>query len=419
MGPRALLLDLFEAAIRSAQPAHCLPAFLPAPANQPLVVIGAGKASAEMARVLEQHWEGPLRGLVITRYGHAVPCRHVEVVEAGHPVPDDAGLEATARILDLADELTGDDTVVCLLSGGGSSLLTAPLPGISLDEKKQLNEALLKCGATIGEINCVRRHLSQVKGGRLAARCYPARVIALMISDVPADAPRDIASGPTVGDDTTCGDALAVLERHGISVPASIREALESGRGESVKPGDPRLAAAENCIIATPRHALEAAAAIAEAAGFTPYILDDAIEGEARDVGRAMAGTALQAVRERAPFRPPCGLLSGGETTVTVTGNGRGGRNAEFLLALGIALDGCPQVYALAGDTDGIDGRGPSAGALLTPDTLARAGAKGLIPSQALSNNDAHSFFETLGDAVTTGPTLTNVNDFRAILVLD
>ncbi len=416
MEPRALLQAMFAAAIDAARPAQCLPHFLPEDRDRPLVVIGAGKAAAEMARVVETHWRGPLRGLVITRYGHAVPCRHIEIVEAGHPVPDEAGLEATARILELADAMTAKDTVLCLFSGGGSALLVAPPDGVMLADKQALNRALLKSGATIGEINCVRRHLSKVKGGRLAARCHPARVIALMISDVPGDAIADIASGCTVGDTTTCADALGVLHRYGIPVPENIK--LASGQNESVKPGDPRLATVENRLIATPQRALEAAAAIAREVGVIPHILGDAIEGEARDVGRVMAGIARQVARRSQPFTPPCVLLSGGETTVTVRGSGCGGRNAEFLLALAIALDGSSGVYALAGDTDGIDGTGAVAGAILAPDSLQRALAQGLDALQSLLDNDAHTFFDSLGDSLITGPTLTNVNDFRAILVL-
>jgi glycerate 2-kinase len=415
--PRRLLQDMFDAAIRSASPAHCLPPFLPEARDRPLVVIGAGKASAEMARVVEAHWRGPLRGIVITRYGHAVACRHIEVVEAGHPVPDEAGWLATKRVLVLADELGDNDTVLCLLSGGGSALLTAPPAGMALADVQRLNEALLVSGATIGEINCVRRHLSEVKGGRLAARCHPGRVIALMISDVPGDAFADIASGPTAADETTCDDALEILERYGIELSGAAREILSSGRGESVKPGDPRLAGVENRLVATPRQALDAAASVARAAGITPCILGDAIEGEARDVGKSMADIARRVRGKAESPTPPCVLLSGGETTVTVTGQGRGGRNVEFLLALGIALDACPGVYALAGDTDGIDGMGDLAGAILTPDSLARAAAQGIDPKATLENNDAHNLFERIGDSVETGPTLTNVNDFRAILI--
>ena len=423
MEPKALLRRMFDAAIASAQPALCIPPHLPKPADAPrgrLIVIGAGKASAAMARAVEDHWPGAksqLGGLVVTRYGYAVPCAHIEIVEAAHPVPDAAGLAAAERLLALVQGLTADDLVLCLISGGGSSLLPLPAPGLTLEHKQAVNRALLKSGATISEMNCVRRHLSAIKGGRLAAACHPARVLTLLISDVPGDDPIDIASGPTVPDPTTCADALAVLHRYGIELPTALREVLESGRGESIKPGDPRLARAQTRMIATPQKALEAAAAVAREAGITPYILGDAIEGEARDVGKVLARIALQVAERGQPVAAPCVLLSGGETTVTVRGRGRGGRNVEFLLSLGIALDGHPRIHALAGDTDGVDGQEDIAGALIGPDSLARAWALGIAPKDSLDDNDGHGFFEALGDAVITGPTLTNVNDFRAILI--
>lgn len=422
--PRDLLLKMFEAAVEAAQPERCVPPHLPphppdaAPGQGRVLVIGAGKASAAMARAVERHWPGPLSGLVVTRYGYAVPCERIEIVEAAHPVPDAAGLAAAERMMALVRGLGPEDTVICLVSGGGSALLPLPLEGITLEDKQMVNRALLACGATIGEMNCVRRHLSGIKGGRLGAACHPARVVTLLISDVPGDDPCDIASGPTVGDPSTCADALAIVERYGIALPAKVRAVLESGRGESVKPDDPRLARCETRMIATPQMALEAAAAVAREAGITPHILGDAIEGEARDVGKVMAGIARQVARHAQPFAPPCVLLSGGETTVTVRGKGRGGRNVEFLLALGLALDGRPGIHALAGDTDGVDGQEEIAGALLAPDTLARAWARGIRPADALQDNDGHGFFGALGDAVVTGPTLTNVNDFRAVLVL-
>ena len=415
--PRALLRRLFDAAIAAAQPALCLPKFLPEPPRGRLVVIGAGKASAAMARVFEDHWPGPLSGAVVTRYGYRVPCRRIEILEAAHPVPDEAGLAASRRILGAVAGLTADDTVVCLVSGGGSALLTLPLDGISLADKQAVNRELLRSGANICEMNTVRRHLSAIKGGRLAAACHPARVVTLLISDVPGDNPIDIASGPTVPDPTTCADALALVKRYGMNLPASAMDALESGRGESVKPGDPRLTRAETHLITTPQIALEAAADAARAAGVTPYILGDAIEGEARDVGKVLAGLARQVATRGQPFAAPCVLLSGGETTVTLRGQGRGGRNVEFLLSLGIALDGLPGVHALAGDTDGVDGVEEIAGAYLAPDSLQRAWALGIRPKDALADNDGHGFFGALGDAIVTGPTLTNVNDFRAILI--
>ena len=415
--PRALLRCLFDAAIAAAQPALCLPKFLPETPRGRLVVIGAGKASAAMARVFEDHWPGPLSGAVVTRYGYRVPCRRIEILEAAHPVPDEAGLAASRRILGAVAGLTADDTVVCLVSGGGSALLTLPLDGISLADKQAVNRELLRSGANICEMNTVRRHLSVIKGGRLAAACHPARVVTLLISDVPGDNPIDIASGPTVPDPTTCADALALVKRYGMNLPASAMEALESGRGESVKPGDPRLARAETHLITTPQIALEAAADAARAAGVTPYILGDAIEGEARDAGKVLAGLARQVAKRQQPFSTPCVLLSGGETTVTLRGKGRGGRNVEFLLALGVALDGLPGVHALAGDTDGVDGVEEIAGAYLAPDSLKRAWERGIRPKDALADNDGHGFFGALGDAIVTGPTLTNVNDFRAILI--
>ncbi len=372
-----------------------------------------------MAQAVEMHWRGPLEGLVVTRYGYGVPCTRIEITEAAHPVPDTAGVIAARRILDRVHGLGPDDAVMCLISGGGSALLPLPGEGLTLADKQAVNRALLNSGATISEMNCVRRHLSAIKGGRLAAACHPARVINLLISDVPGDHPMDIASGPTVADPTTCADAQAILDRYKIDAPAAARALLESGAGETIKPGDPRLTNVETQLIATPQMALEAAAAIAEQAGLATYILSDSIEGEARDVGTVMAGIARQAARRGQPFPAPCVLLSGGETTVTVRGQGRGGRNVEFLLALAVALDGHPGIHALAGDTDGVDGQEEIAGAYLAPDTLARAWAQGIRPRDQLANNNGHGFFQSLGDSVITGPTLTNVNDFRAILVTE
>jgi hydroxypyruvate reductase len=417
LDPNRLLREMFDAAVAAAQPALCVPRHLPSAPKGRLVVIGAGKASAAMARAVEDRWQGPLSGLVVTRYGYAVPCERIEIVEAAHPVPDAAGEAAAKRILEFVKGLTADDLVLCLISGGGSSLLPLALPGLTLADKQALNRALLASGATISEMNCVRRHLSAIKGGRLAAACHPARVVNLLLSDVPGDDPIDIASGPTVADPTTCADAMSVLRRYEIDVPRRVIDLLESGEGETLKPGDPRLPSIETRFVATPQMALEAAATVARDAGLTPYILGDAIEGEARDVGKTMAGIALHVARRGQPVAAPCVLLSGGETTVTVRGKGRGGRNVEFLLSLGIALNGEPGIYALAGDTDGVDGQEEIAGALLRPDTLARAWAQGLKPRERLDDNDGHGFFEALNDAVVTGPTLTNVNDFRAIVV--
>jgi hydroxypyruvate reductase len=431
---RALLRRLFDAAIASAQPARCLPPHLPSAnelaavqaAGGRIVVIGAGKASAAMAAALEAHWQ-PLaasqglrwEGLVVTRYGYAQPCAHIQIIEAAHPLPDAAGLAAAERLLAYLHDLglSERDLVICLISGGGSALLPLPAPRLTLADKQAINRSLLASGATIREMNGLRRHLSAIKGGRLAAACHPARLLTLAISDVPGDDPVDIASGPTVADATTCADALAIVRRFGIELPAAARAWLESGQGESVKPGDPRLARAELRLVAAPQLALEAAAEVARAAGWSVHILGDALEGEARDVGKVLAGIALQTARRGQPFTPPCVLLSGGETTVTLRGQGRGGRNVECLLSLAQALGGEPGVWALAGDTDGVDGAEEIAGAIATPDTLARAWAQGMNALDRLADNDGHGFFGRLGDSVVTGPTLTNVNDFRALLI--
>lgn len=414
---RQLLRSMFDSAIAAAQPSQCMAGHLPAAPKGRLLVIGAGKASAAMAKALEDLWPGPLAGLVVTRYGYAVPCRRIEVLEAAHPVPDEAGLQAARRMLDFVAGLTPDDLVLCLISGGGSSLLPLPVPGLTLQDKQEVNKALLKSGATIAEMNCVRRHLSAIKGGRLAAACYPARVVNLLISDVPGDDPMDIASGPTVADPTSCADALAILRRYRIDLPAQVLRVLESGDGETLKPGDPRLPVIETRFLTTPQLALEAAARVALEAGLAVHILGDAIEGEAREVAKVMGGIARQIARCGEPFSAPCVLLSGGETTVTVKGHGRGGRNVEFLLSLAVTLNGEPGVYAMAGDTDGVDGQEEIAGAFLAPDTLERAWAQGIHPRERLDDNDGHGFFEALGDSVVTGPTLTNVNDFRAIVI--
>ncbi|MCA0239255.1 MAG: glycerate kinase [Proteobacteria bacterium] len=422
--PADLLRRMFDAAIASAQPALCVPRFLPdlSSVTGRVVVIGAGKASAAMAQALEQHWRGQpglerVSGLVVTRYGYAAPCERIEIVEAAHPVPDAAGEAAVRRMLETVSGLRADDLVLCLISGGGSALLPLPSAGLTLSDLQHVNRALLASGATIGEMNTVRRHLSAINGGRLAAACHPARVLTLLISDVPGDRPIDIASGPTVADPTTCADALAIVRRWRLDLPDAARRLLESGEGESVKPGDPRLARGSAHIVAAPQLALEAAAAVARAAGYAAHILGDAIEGEARDVGTVLAGIARQVAGRGQPFSPPCVLLSGGETTVTLRGAGSGGRNVECLLAAAIALDGCARVHGLAGDTDGVDGAEEIAGAVIAPDTLARAWALGLKPADELANNNGHGFFQALGDSVLTGPTRTNVNDFRALLI--
>jgi len=426
MKPQQLLRRMFDAAIASAQPALCVPRFLPdlAEVRGRVIVIGAGKASAAMAKALEDHWRGRglerVEGYVVTRYGYGAPCERIEIALAAHPVPDAAGEAAARRMLQRVTGLTADDLVICLISGGGSALLPLPGPGLTLQDKQAINRALLASGAAIGEMNTVRRHLSAIKGGRLAAACHPARVLTLLISDVPGDRPIDIASGPTVADPTSCADALAIVRRFGIQLPRAAQELLQSGRGETVKPGDPRLARARTELIAAPQLALEAAAAVAREAGYAAHILGDAIEGEARDVGKVLAGIALQVAERGQPFTPPCVLLSGGETTVTLRADalrGRGGRNVECLLAQAIALDGHARVYGIGGDTDGVDGAEEIAGALIGPDTLARAWAQGLRPGDELAGHNAHGLFQRLGDSIVTGPTGTNVNDFRALLI--
>jgi hydroxypyruvate reductase len=416
--PRQFLLDLYHSAVDAVSADKCLPPFLPAPPRGRTLVIGAGKGAAAMARTVEQHWPGELAGLVVTRYGHGADCRRIEVVEAAHPVPDEAGRQAAARMLQMVQGLSADDLVLCLISGGGSALLALPAEGITLEQKQAINKALLRSGAAIGEMNCVRKHLSAIKGGRLALACAPARVVTLLISDVPGDDPGMIASGPTLPDPTTCADALAILRKYRIDVPPNVVQHLESGAGETPKPDDARFAHNSHQVIATAQQALQAAADTARAAGITPYILSDDIEGEARDIGLMHAALARQVATRNQPFARPCVLLSGGETTVTVRGNGRGGRNAEFLLSLAIALDGLPGVHAIACDTDGIDGSEDNAGAVYLDDTMARAAQAGLRPKALLENNDGYGFFSALGELVVSGPTRTNVNDFRAVLIL-
>ncbi len=416
--PRALLRAMFDAAIATALPERCLPGKLPLPPPGRTIVVGAGKASAAMAACVERHWPGELSGLVVTRYGHAVPCQRIEIVEAAHPVPDAAGRAAAQRILQTVQGLTPDDLVLCLISGGGSALLALPAPGLSFEDKQEVNRALLRCGANIAEMNCVRKHLSAIKGGRLAAAAHPAHVVSLLISDVPGDDPAVIGSGPAVPDPTTFADARAVLRKYAILEPASVIAHLERAADETPKPGDPRLTSIQTLMLATPQDALLAAAEVARKAGVTPVILGAGIEGEAREVATVMAGIARQVAQHGQPASAPCVLLSGGETTVTVRGNGRGGRNAEFLLALAVALRAQRGIYAIAGDTDGIDGTQNNAGCLLAPDSLARGEAKGISAKAALADNDGYGFFSALDDLVVTGPTLTNVNDFRAILIL-
>ncbi len=428
MNPRQTLRRVFDVAIAAADPALCVPPYLPPDEGGCLIVIGAGKASAAMARAVEQHCSGPLEGLVVTRYGHGVPCERIEIVEAAHPVPDAAGEAAAGRILQKLRGLHENDRVLALISGGGSALLAAPAEGVTLAEKRAITSALLCSGAAIGEINCVRKHLSAIKGGRLAEAAWPASVLTLAISDVPGDDPAVIASGPTVGDPGTTLDALRVLDAYGIALSAGLRERLLSGALETPKPGAAKLARSTFRLIASPRQMLEAAAAEARRLGVTPIILGDAIEGEAREVGKAMAALAKDCTagdfsacfhgQPEKTAKTPILLLSGGETTVTLRGAGRGGRNTEFLLALALALDGAPDIHALAADTDGIDGSEDNAGAFVAPDTLRRAQAAGLDAAARLADNDAWGFFAGLDDLLVTGPTRTNVNDFRAILLL-
>ncbi|MDH0774885.1 glycerate kinase [Delftia tsuruhatensis] len=429
--PQAFLLDLYRAAVKDAQPLYSMAQCLPKPPKGRTLVLGAGKAGGSMAQALEALWpaDAPLSGLVVTRYHHIPPrpeglAQRIEVVEAAHPVPDAAGLAAAERILALTEGLTEDDLVLCLISGGGSALLTLPAEGIDLEEKQRINRALLESGAAIGEMNCVRKHLSRIKGGRLGAACAPARVVTLTISDVPGDDPSIIASGPTVPDASSCADALAILARYRIEVPESVRRALEAGELETPKPGDARFDGHEVHMIATPQHSLEAAARVAEAAGLRAHVLSDEIEGESREVAKVHAALARAVARHGQPFAKPCVILSGGETTVTIrqrpagTPKGRGGRAGEFCMGLAQALQGQEKVWALAADTDGIDGVEDNAGARVSPDTLARAQAQGMRIAEYLDRNDAYGFFDALGDLVLTGPTHTNVNDFRAILVL-
>ncbi|MGH3684978.1 MAG: glycerate kinase type-2 family protein [Pseudonocardiaceae bacterium] len=411
---RELLREMFGVAVGAADPVGRVAGFLPGRPPGQVVVVGAGKASARMAQAVEQAWDGPVSGLVVTRYGHAVPCSHIEVTQAAHPVPDAAGERAARRILDLVSTLDKNDLVLALISGGGSALLALPAPGITLADKQAVNTALLRSGASIGTMNLVRKHLSAIKGGRLAAAAFPAATVGLLISDVPGDDPAVIASGPTVPEASTPAQALAALAAY--EVPPAIRAHLATTPG-CPGPDDPRMARVTNHVIAAPQQSLQAAAAVAQQAGVTPVILSDSLEGESREVGIVLAGIARQVRRHDQPVPAPCVLLSGGETTVTVRGTGRGGRNVELLLALALALRGEEHVYAIACDTDGVDGVEEVAGALIGPDTLRRAEYLGVDAAAALANNDGHTFFAALGDQIITGPTLTNVNDFRAVLI--
>jgi len=415
--PLAFLRRLFDAALGAVSPAVCVPPHLPAPPRGRTVVVGAGKAAAAMAAAVETHWptDAPLSGLVVTRYGHGMATRRIEVIEAAHPVPDAAGMQAAQRMLASVRGLTQDDLVLCLMSGGGSALSALPAPGLTLANKQAINRALLLSGASIREINCVRKHLSAIKGGRLALACAPARVITLAISDIPGDDPSALASGPTLADPTTREEALAILAQYRVPMPAHVRAWLENPASETPKPGDPRLAQSEVRLIATAQMALQAAARAARRAGVNPLVLGDTLEGEARDVARVHAAIARQIHRYDEPAAKPCVILSGGETTVTVRGDGRGGRNGEFLLALAHVID--IPVWALACDTDGIDGSEDNAGAWFGPDLPEKATARRLASADFLARNDSYGFFAALDQLIVTGPTRTNVNDFRAIFL--
>ncbi|HEY9163553.1 MAG TPA: glycerate kinase [Magnetovibrio sp.] len=413
-----LLHTLFKAATDAALPNVCIAEHLPPKPKGRTIVVGAGKAAAAMARALEDHWGLDLEGVVVTRYGHSVPTQKIEVLEASHPVPDQAGVDASKRILETVQGLSEDDLVLCLISGGGSALLSLPANGITLEDKATFTNQLLRSGATITEMNCVRKHLSAIKGGRLAMACHPARVVSLIISDVPGDDLSSIASGATVPDPSTYADALAVIEKYGIDAPKAIKDLLNAAPDETPKPGDPRFDSVQNILIATPQMSLEAAAEAARKAGYTPMILSDRIEGESRDVAEVHAAIARQVLAHGQPLQAPAVLLSGGETTVTIRGKGgRGGRNSEFLLALAVSLGGLAKVHAIACDTDGIDGSEDNAGAIIDPGTLARGAAAGLDAKAFLANNDAYTYFQGINALVMTGPTLTNVNDFRAIVI--
>ena len=429
--PKEFLRHLFDVAVQRALPHENTAAFLPKPPTGRTIVIGAGKAGGAMAHAVEALWpqDAPMQGLVVTRYHHTPPrpagvVQRIEVVEAAHPVPDAAGMQASKHMLAMVQGLTDNDLVLCLISGGGSALLTLPADGLTLADKQRINQALLNSGANIAEMNCVRKHLSRIKGGRLAEACAPARVVTLTISDVPGDDVSIIASGPTVPDATTCSDALAILNRYDIDVPAAVLAQLESGTLETPKPGNAAFSGHEVHLIATPQQSLEAAADAARAAGVNAYILSDEIEGESREVGKVHAALARAAARSTGAFVKPCVILSGGETTVTVKPlragavKGRGGRAGEFCMGLALALQGEQGVHALAADTDGIDGVEDNAGAFVAPDTLERAAVKSLKLHDHLDRNDAYSYFSALGDLIVTGPTHTNVNDFRALLIL-
>ncbi len=423
MNPRDYLLESFSVAVKAANPAHIVPQHLPNPPAGRTLVVGAGKAAAAMAQAVENAWpaDGQLDGLVVTRYGHTLPTHKIRVIEAGHPIPDENGIRASQEILTMVKSLTPDDLLLCLFSGGGSSLLSLPIEGISLQDLREVTNQLLRCGANIQEINTVRKHLSVIQGGRLTAVCK-APVLALIISDVTGDAATYIASGPCAPDPTTFTDALAVLERYDLNVPPAVKQVLLAGKAgamnETPKSGSAMFTRVENRIIANAHQSLVAAAEYFRGIGITPLILGDTVSGESREIAKSYAAFAKEIRHHPQWLRAPVALLSGGETTVTIKGNGCGGRNAEFLLSLLIELAGTEAIYALACDTDGLDGSENNAGALITPDSLHRAEKLGLNATAYLANNDAYTFFQLLNDLVITGPTFTNVNDYRAILIL-
>jgi len=412
--PQNFLLSVFDAAVAAAQPSLCIPSYLPDLPKGKTGVIGGGKASAAMAAAVEKHYPGEVSGLVITRYDYGVPCEQIEIIEAAHPVPDLAGRAGAEKMLQMVQEFTANDLVLCLISGGGSALMALPAEGVTLEEKQVVNQTLLRSGATISEMNIVRKHLSQIKGGRLARACVPAKLHTLIISDVVSDDLSAIASGPTVPDPSTYADTLKIVQKYDMDLPASALAVLQKGADETPKPGDEIFTNNKVEIIASGRNSLEAAAKGAQEAGITPIILNDSLEGEASEVGRTMAEN-IGEYREQSP----CVLLSGGELTVTVAGSGRGGPNTEFLMGLAAGLKGADGVYAISCDTDGTDGLVDNAGAIITPDTLQRAEDAGLDLETRLADNDAYNFFAALDDLVVSGPTHTNVNDFRAILITE
>lgn len=415
--PKSFLTAIFNAAVAAADPAKTIRDHLPAKPKGRTIVIGAGKGSAQMAAAFEKVWDGPIEGLVVTRYGYGAKCERIEIIEAAHPVPDAAGLEASRRLLEKVRGLTEDDLVVALISGGGSALLPSPAAGLTLADEIAVNEALLASGAPIAAMNTIRKHVSTIKGGRLAAAAHPARVVSLVVSDIPGDNPALVASGPTVPDLGTREDALASIAAYGMKLPASVMAHINSPAADAPSPVDPRFARNEVHLIASAGVSLEAAAAEARCQGIEAVILSDSIEGEAREVGSVHAAIAREVATRNRPFGKPVLILSGGETTVTLRAKGKGGRNSEFLLAFAIAIGGLEGVHALAADTDGIDGSEDNAGAFADGSTVSRMRAAGVDSKAMLAGNNAWTAFNAVGDLFVPGPTGTNVNDLRAILV--